>query len=43
MRVDPAAPHRASFERLLGVCASLGVEIVLRDKSAPPPPEQDGW
>jgi HTH-type transcriptional regulator / antitoxin HipB len=43
-----AAPHRAGFERLLAVCATLGVEIILRDKSAPPqqplpPSEQDRW
>lgn len=38
-----AAPHRASFERLLSVCAALGVEVVLRDKESPKTPPTDGW
>ncbi len=38
-----AAPHRASFERLLLVCAALGVEVVLRDKEHTTPPSVDGW
>lgn len=40
-----AAPHRASFERLLALCASLEVEVVLRDKrrSQEPAPTSDAW
>ena len=40
-----AAPHRAGFERLLALCASLEVEVVLRDKRRPqePTPTTDAW
>lgn len=38
-----AAPHRASFERLLSVLAALDVEIVLREKQSPQDPAPDQW
>ncbi len=36
-----AAPHRAGFDRLLAICDSLGVEIVLRDRQPPDTPPDD--
>lgn len=38
-----AAPHRASFERVLALCASLGVEVVFRDRLQPHEPTADAW
>lgn len=38
-----AAPHRASFERLLAVCGALDIEIVLRDKRARQVTTTDEW
>lgn len=37
------APQRASFERLLRVCSTLGIEVVLREKRKSLPVEQREW
>ncbi|MDA3949217.1 MAG: helix-turn-helix transcriptional regulator [Spirochaeta sp.] len=37
------APHRASFERLLAVCAALDVEIVFRDRRLQQVAANGGW
>ena len=38
-----ASPHRASFERLLSVLASLDVEVILREKGSLENQAQSLW
>ena len=38
-----AAPHRASFERLMSVFSALGIEVVLRQKETVQTSSSDRW